>query len=132
MSTRGILRPDAVGQMFALERRPPPDDLAHLIDGHWIVSWDLRGRASYRSEVMPHPSVHLVFEAGRASVYGIHTRRYVRELSGSGWAVGTKFLPGGFAGFVDRPVSDLTDRVFTLSWSSRSSPTSSARRRASA
>jgi AraC-like DNA-binding protein len=111
LTTRGILHPSAVGRLFSLDRRPPPPDLAPLIDSHWIVSWDLRGRAPYDSEVLPHPSVHLVFEPGGVAVYGIQRRRYVRHLDGAGWAIGTKFAPGGFAPFIDRPVSDLTDRV---------------------
>jgi AraC-like DNA-binding protein len=114
MSTRGILRPTAVGEMFSLERRPPPPDLAGLIDSHWLVGWDLTGRPAYESEVLPHPSVHVVFEPTGGAVYGVSRRRYVRRLEGRGWAVGTKFLPGGFAPFLDRPVSDLIDAVLEL------------------
>jgi AraC-like DNA-binding protein len=114
MDTRGILRPAALDRVFRLERPPPPDDLAHVVDRHWIVTWDLRGREAYRSEVMTHPAVHLVFEPHGAAVFGVHRRRYVRTLSDRGWAVGTKFLPGGFASFVDHPVHALTDRVLAL------------------
>jgi AraC-like DNA-binding protein len=114
MDTRGILRPAALGRVFSLERRPGPEDLSHLIDHHWIVSWDLRGRDSYRSEVMAHPAVHLVFEPHGVAVFGVHRRRYVRTLAGQGWAVGTKFLPGGFAAFTERPVRELTDDVLAL------------------
>lgn len=114
MDTRGILRPAAVDRIFGLERTPPPADLAHVLDFHWIVTWDLRGHPPYRSQVMTHPAVHLVFEPGAAAVFGVHRRRYDRVLSDRGWAVGTKFLPGGFARFADRPVSALTDGVFEL------------------
>ena len=114
MDTRGILRPAAVDRIFGLERTPPPDDLAHVVDLHWIVTWDLRGHPPYRSQVMTHPAVHLVFEPGAAAVFGVHRRRYDRVLADRGWAVGTKFLPGGFARFVDRPVGELTDGVFGL------------------
>ena len=114
MDTRGILRPAAVDRRFGLERRPPPEDLAQVVDSHWIVSWDLRGRADHRSEVLAHPAVHLVFEPHGAAVFGVHRGRYVRTLSGRGWAVGTKFLPGGFASFVDRPAYALTDTVVGL------------------
>lgn len=114
MDTRGILRPAALGRVFSLERRPGPEDLSHLIDHHWIVSWDLRGRDSYRSEVMAHPAVHLVFEPHGVAVFGVHRRRYVRTLADLGWAVGTKFLPGGFAAFTERPVRELTDDVLAL------------------
>jgi AraC-like DNA-binding protein len=111
MSTRGILRPGAVGEMFTLERRAPPPDLAALIDSHWLVRWDRRGLPVYESAVMPHPAVHLVVEADGALVYGVPRHRYVRRLDGAGWAVGTKFLPGGFAPFAGGiPVSELTGR----------------------
>ena len=111
MSTRGILRPSAVGEMFTLERRAPPRDLAALIDSHWLVAWDRRGQPPYESSVMPHPSVHLVVEPDGARVYGVTRHRYVRRLAGAGWGVGTKFRPGGFAAFAGgRAVSELTDR----------------------
>ena len=111
METRGILRPSAVGTMFTLERRLPPPDLAAVIDSHWLVAWDRRGQPAYESEVLPHPSVHLVVEPHGAFVYGVPRRRYIRRLEGTGWAIGTKFLPGGFAPFAAAPVSELTDRV---------------------
>lgn len=114
MDTRGILRPAALGRVFRLDRRPAPRDLAHLIDHHWVVSWDLRGRDPYRSEVMTHPAVHLVFEPHGAAVFGVQRRRYVRTLAEEGWAVGTKFLPGGFAPFTERPVRELTDEALPL------------------
>jgi AraC-like DNA-binding protein len=111
MSTRGILHPEAVGEVFTLERRPPPPDLAALIDSHWLVRWDRRGLPAYESAVLPHPSVHLVVEADGALVYGVTRHRYTRRLEGAGWAVGTKFLPGGFAAVArDMAVSELTDR----------------------
>lgn len=111
MSTRGILRPGAVGEMFTLERRAPPRDLAAFIDSHWLVRWDLRGRPAYESAVMAHPSVHLVVEDDGARVYGVTRHRYTRRLEGAGSAVGTKFHPGGFAPFAGGiAMSDLTNR----------------------
>ncbi len=100
--------------MFSLELRPPPSDLGEAIDRHWIVRWDLRGHRAHRTEVLTHPAVHLVFEPHGAFVYGVRRSLDVRMLSGRGYAVGTKFLPGGFAGFTDRPIDELTDRVLDL------------------
>jgi AraC-like DNA-binding protein len=113
-STRGILRPEAVGRVFELRRTPPVDELAHLIERHWVVSWDLRGRPPYRQEVAGHPCVNLVFEPHGAAVFGVHRRPDSRTLTGRGWAVGTKFRPGGFSGFYGRPVHELTDRFARL------------------
>jgi AraC-like DNA-binding protein len=114
MEARGILRPEAVGRQFELQRLPPPADLEPMIEHHWLVSWNLPGRYEYSSEVLPHPSVHLVFEPTGAAVYGVSRSRYVRRLSGNGWALGTKFHPGGFRPFVAGPLSALTDRVLEL------------------
>ena len=113
-STRGILRPEAVGRVFSLRRTLPADDLAHLVERHWVVTWDLRGRPPYRQEVVTHPCVNLVFEPNGVAVFGVHRRSDVRVLSGRGWGVGTKFRPGGFSGFYGRPVHELTDRFASL------------------
>lgn len=114
MDTRGIMRPAAVDRMFTLARPAPPPDLAHLVDRHWVVTWDLRGRPPFRSEVMPHPAVHLVFEPHGAAVHGVPRGRFDRVLSGTGWALATKFLPAGFAPFAGRPMHELTGKVVEL------------------
>jgi AraC-like DNA-binding protein len=111
---RGILRPRAIGQSFTLERPPPPADLADAVANHWLVGWDLRGRPPYRSEVLTHPAVHVVFEPHGCFVYGVRRELDVRVLSGTGFAIGTKFLPGGFSAFTDRPIDELTDRSLPL------------------
>jgi AraC-like DNA-binding protein len=113
-STRGILAPEAIGRVFSLRRSLPAPDLAHLIERHWVVRWDLGDRPPYRQEVVTHPCVNLVFEPRGAGVFGVHRRRDSRMLSGSGWAVGVKFRPGGFSGFLGRPVHEITDRVLAL------------------
>jgi AraC-like DNA-binding protein len=115
VTTRGVLHPEAIGTMFSLERCRPPADLARFVDVHWLVSWDLRGREPYRSQVLPHPCAHLVFEPGGATVHGISRGRFERRLDGAGWAVGTKFLPAGIEPFSRLPVRELTDRVLGLS-----------------
>ena len=114
VDSKGILRPAAIGRAFTLERRPPPADLADCVDCHWLVGWDLRDRAAYRSEVLTHPSVHVVFEAPGCLIYGVRRRLDVRILAGAGFAIGTKFVPGGFSAFTDRPIGELTDSVLPL------------------
>jgi AraC-like DNA-binding protein len=113
-STHGILGPDAVGRVFSLRRSRPAADLTHLIERHWIVRWDLRGRPPYRQEVVTHPCVNLVFEPRGAAVFGVQRRRDSRLLRGRGWAVGVKFRPGGFSGFLGGPVHEITDRAVPL------------------
>lgn len=111
---RGVLQPAQIGQAFSLERRPPPEDLADCVDRHWLVGWDLRGRPSYRSEVLTHPAVHVVFEPHGCFVYGVRRKLDVRILSGTGFAIGTKFLPSGFSAFTERPLNELTDSVLPV------------------
>jgi AraC-like DNA-binding protein len=113
-STRGILGPDAIGRVFSLRRSPPAADLDHLIERHWVVRWDLGDRPPHRQEVVTHPCINLVFEPHGAAVFGVHRRRDVRVLRGSGWAVGVKFRPGGFSGFLGRPAHEITDRALPL------------------
>jgi len=113
-STRGILAPDAIGHVFSLRRTPPAADVAHLVERHWVVRWDLGDRPPYRQEVVTHPCVNLVFEPHGAAVFGVQRRRDSRLLRGSGWAVGVKFRPGGFSGFLARPVHEITDRAQAL------------------
>src|ERR1700760_1890539 len=114
MEARGVLGPEAVGAQFSLQRPAPPADLACVIEHHWLVAWDLRGRADHTTEVLPHPSVHLVLEPGGGTVHGVGRERFTRRLTGAGWAVGTKFHPGGFHPFTVGDVSALTDRVVGL------------------
>src|SRR4051812_27081868 len=113
-STRGILGRDVIGRVFTLRRTPPADDLAHLVERHWVVRWDLGDRPPHRQEVVTHPCVNLVFEPHGAGVFGVQRRRDSRVLRGSGWAVGVKFRPGGFSGFLGRPVHEITDRAVPL------------------
>ena len=106
-SRRGILDPEAARRHFRLERFAPADDLARLVDRYWTVAWDLT--EPYTQEIVSHPSVHLVFEPA-ATVYGVVTSRFRRELRGRGSVLGVKFRPGGFHPF--RPaVHTLTDRA---------------------
>ena len=72
-SHRGILHPAATP--FTLSRHRPAPDLAVFVERHWIVRWDLRGRAPFRQETLPHPCVNIVIERDRARVYGVETAR---------------------------------------------------------
>ena len=111
---RGILHPRAAAEHFTLVRHAPAPDLAAFVDWHWIVRWDLRGKPPYASEVLPYPSVNLAVGTHRPGLHGVCTTRFVAQLEGLGWTLGTKFRAGGFRAFLDRPVSELTDRELPL------------------
>ncbi len=108
---RGVLRPDLAASHLRLDRHSPSDSLAPFVDYYWIPRWDLRGQPPYEQTILPHPNVHLVFEAGGAGIFGVDRRLFTRSLSGLGLAFGVRFTAGGFRPFWQAPISQLTDRV---------------------
>jgi AraC-like DNA-binding protein len=108
---RGVLRPDLAATHFRLARHAPSDALAPFVDYYWIVRWDLRGQPPHEQTVLPHPNVHLVFEASGAGIFGVDRRLFTRSLSGLGLGFGVRFTAGGFRPFWQAPISQLTDRV---------------------
>ena len=108
---RGVLRPDLAATHFRLGRHAPSDALAPFVDFYWIPRWDLRGKPPYEQTILPHPNVHLVFEASGAGIFGVDRRLFTRSLSGLGLAFGVRFTAGGFRPFWQAPISQLTDRV---------------------
>jgi AraC-like DNA-binding protein len=108
---RGVLRPDLAATHFRLGRHAPSDALAPFVDYYWIPRWDLRGKPPYEQTILPHPNVHLVFEASGAGIFGVDRHLFTRTLSGLGLALGVRFTAGGFRPFWQAPISQLTDRV---------------------
>ena len=108
---RGVLRPDLAASVIRLDRHKPTDALAPFVDYYWIVRWDLRGQPPHEQTVLPHPNVHLVFEASGAGIFGVDRRLFTRSLSGLGLGFGVRFTAGGFRPFWQAPISQLTDRV---------------------
>ena len=92
-----------------MHRSPP--DLAELVAHCWCVRWDLRGREPHLVQVLPSPSVQLVFEGGRSRVHGVGTRKFTTQLQDAGEILGVAFRPAGFRPFAVAAVSRLTDRV---------------------
>jgi AraC-like DNA-binding protein len=111
-SRRGILDPEAARRHFRLTRYAPSPDLAHLVERHWIVEWDLR--EPFTQELVTHPCVNLVFEAHVALIHGVITGRSAKTIEGAGKGVGVKFRPGGFHPFLPVPAHTLTDTALTL------------------
>lgn len=110
---RGVLHSVAVGE-FEHQRLAPPEDLADSIEHVWRVRWNLEGLAPQLQETLPHPNIHLVLEPGAAAVWGVHSRRWSRELAGRSLALGIKFRPGAFRPWLGGPVSALSDRALPL------------------
>ncbi len=109
-STAGIVEPAAATRAFTLVRVPPADDIAHLVERHWVLGWDLAAGESFTQVVVPHPCVNLVVEEDGTAVHGIPAGLFARTLTGHGIVVGTKFRPGGFRPLYGRPMTGLRAR----------------------
>jgi len=109
-----IITPNSAAQVTGMVRIAPDPAIADLVEQHWIVTWDRRGAAPARREVLPDPSVNLAIEPGGRRLYGVGSGHGVRLLEDRGMVIGTKFRPGGFSGFTPGPVSDLSGRVLSL------------------
>lgn len=111
---RGVVGGAALARQSPAGRFAPDPRLAPFVEHLWTVAWDLGGGPPVTRETLPHPSVHLVLEAGRSGLAGPTTARFSRTLEGRGRVLGVKFLPGGFRPFWGGPVSELADRVLPL------------------
>jgi AraC-like DNA-binding protein len=111
---RGILNPKSGAEKFQLARYEPSATLGLFVEHYWVVKWDLRGQEPYPSETLPHPCIHIAIEPDIAHIVGIVTRKFSRLLEGEGWTFGIKFRPGGFYPFVQKPISQYTDKTISL------------------
>jgi len=111
---RGVLHPRAGAAVFRLSLHPPAPDLAFFVEHYWVVTWDLRARAPYLAETLPHPCVHLVIEESGSRIVGVVRGRFSHLLAGQGRVFGIKFRPGAFYPFITASVSAFTDRSIGL------------------
>lgn len=115
---KAILHPHEQERYRSLNRLAAGGAVSDYVDWYWSVRWDVRGRASYRAQVLPYPCVHITFECDgdhRAGfVNGVCTRKYVRDLSGRGETFGVRFRPGGFGAFTGLDVGAFRDRAVPL------------------
>jgi AraC-like DNA-binding protein len=109
---RGVLNLKVDAALPGHWRYLPSAALAPFVEHYWMVEWSVA--EPQLRETLPHPSVHIVLERGKAELAGVATGRFTRVLEGSGRVLGVKFRPGGFRPLVAQPVSAYTDRVQPL------------------
>lgn len=107
---RGVLGPRSRAEQEHRRVAPGPR-LAPFVAHYWWVAWRRAGQPAVEVATLPHPTVHIVFEAGAGAVSGVHTRLFRRALEGDGRAFGIKLRPAAFSPFVARPIRELRDRV---------------------
>jgi len=112
---RGLLDLASGRRHFRLSRYHASDELSFFVEHFWIVEWELPENRTFQQQSLPHPSVHIAVERGRAEVVGITRGKFVRVLQGRGRVFGIKFCPGAFHPFVRVPVSQFTNRAVPVS-----------------
>ena len=110
----GILRHSVSPGAYRHWRYAPPLELADWIEHFWLEEWQFDSSAPQTREVLPHPSVQLVFAPNRSRIYGVQLGRFVRQLVGKDRIFGVKFRPGAFYPFLRKPVSSMADRAIPV------------------
>lgn len=108
--TRGVLYPERLPRFT---RIAPPVAASELVAWFWIPQWDLPDGAVSHQPVLGYPAANLAVEPEGVTLWGATTRASVRELRGSGWAVGALLQPAAFSRLHDAP-SDLVDAHVAL------------------
>ena len=106
----GVLQHSPPPGPYRHTRYAPSDKLSDWVEHFWLEAWQFPDSTVHTREVLPHPSVHLVFAPGRSRIYGIQSERFVRELKGQDSIFGIKFRPGAFYPFFRRPVHSIANR----------------------
>lgn len=110
----GVLRHSPPPGRYGHLRHPPPKALAAWVEHFWMESWDFRGCRPQVREVLPHPSVHLVFARNRSRIWGVQLGRFVRQLEGRDRIFGVKFHPGAFHPFLRTAVTSISNDSIPL------------------
>ena len=92
-------------------RYTPPETLRNWVEHFWLEEWEFLNGASQSREILPHPSVQLVFAHGRSRIFGVQLSRFVRQLSGKDRILGIKFRPGAFYPFFRQSVCSIASRA---------------------
>src|SRR3569832_490280 len=109
MRTNGILDPGIFGVVFVLERYAPAGELAHFVERFWTVRWNVT--EPRESATLPYPCVNMVIGSHRPGVHGTTRKRFVAQLEGAGWVLGTKIRPAGCRTLSARPMAALVARA---------------------
>lgn len=107
-----MLRSTTAPREFRIRRHSPSPALAPFVTHYWFIEWDLS--VPHVQRVLPRPAVNLVSEADRWHASGVWTRRFDRELRGTGAVFGVLFRPAGFSAFVPGPMHRMTDDVLDM------------------
>jgi AraC-like DNA-binding protein len=115
--TRGIVDAGELFSRVRFRRRMAAEPLRPYVEHYWLIDWQLE--QPHLSQVVPHPSVNIVFQRygsapAEAEVAGVGLGLFSTTLEGTGRVCGVQFRPGGFRPFLVRrgsgTVAGLTGR----------------------
>ncbi|MFF9041488.1 DUF6597 domain-containing transcriptional factor [Streptomyces sp. NPDC014892] len=112
--TRGIVDAPELFARVRFRRREPAEPLRPYLEHYWLIDWDLP--EPYVTQVVPHPSVNIVFQRYEgqepfAEISGIGQTLFTQKLEGRGRVCGIQFRPGGFRPFAPaHPATHWTGR----------------------
>ena len=110
----GVLRHSPPPGTYRHVRHAPPETLKYWVEHFWLEEWAFPENGCQTREVLPHPSVQLVFAQGRSRIYGVQLGRFVRQLSGKDRILGIKFRPGAFYPFLRQSVCSIASRFIPV------------------
>ncbi|MGD9531505.1 helix-turn-helix domain-containing protein [Pseudonocardia sp.] len=100
---------DATGFSPPVHRYAPDPALADLVRRHWVPVWSLPDGTRSVQRVLQYPVCLIVVADTYARLIGVDTGLSTKELTGSGWAVGTMLQPAAGSLLLGGPVSAITD-----------------------
>jgi AraC-like DNA-binding protein len=107
--TRGIVDPAGLMARVDFRRHLPAPALRPFVEHYWLIDWELE--QPFEQQVVPHPSVNLVFghygEVEIGEVAGIGLTLFSIKLEGRGHVTAAQFRPGAFHPFSAKPLTDL-------------------------
>ena len=105
---------DATGFSPPVHRFASGPGMADLVRRYWMPVWSLPDGAVSRQRVLQYPVCLVVVADSYARVVGVSTGLSVKELSGTGWALGAMLQPAAGELVLRRPVTEVTDGFVEL------------------
>jgi AraC-like DNA-binding protein len=105
---------DASGYTPPIHRFAPRPELADVVRRYWMPVWSLPDGHVSVQRVLQYPVCLIVVSHDYALLVGPSSGLSTRELTGTGWAVGTMLQPAAGLALVGGPVERLTDQAVPL------------------
>ncbi|MEP6814056.1 MAG: helix-turn-helix domain-containing protein [Marmoricola sp.] len=105
---------DAEGYSPPIFRFAPSEAMADAVRRYWMPVWSMPDGAATVQRVLQYPVCLIVIEKSYALLVGPTTGLSTRELTGSGWALGTMLQPAAGSLLLDGPLTELVDQAVPL------------------